>query len=136
MDSYSMARQFFDCNTDNMDSFELNISFKWYTYFNFSWHMEVKYVVRYIRNKHKCTSDSKILLVTKSYVIIMGESGISEENYLLNYGNDLYTNHEKCPECLSKDNYFYEFERDLFISTEKNTGLTMNKPFQPSSKIF
>uniref|UniRef100_A0A0K0FGS8 Uncharacterized protein n=1 Tax=Strongyloides venezuelensis TaxID=75913 RepID=A0A0K0FGS8_STRVS len=66
----------------------------------------------------------------------MGKSGIPEENLLLNYGNDLYTNHEKYPECLSKDNYFYEFERDLFISMEKNTGLTMNEALQPSSKIF
>uniref|UniRef100_A0A0K0FG35 Uncharacterized protein n=1 Tax=Strongyloides venezuelensis TaxID=75913 RepID=A0A0K0FG35_STRVS len=49
----------------------------------------------------------------------MGESGIPEENYLLNYGNDLYTNHEKYPECLPKDKRFYKFERDLFISTEK-----------------
>uniref|UniRef100_A0A0K0FEQ9 Uncharacterized protein n=1 Tax=Strongyloides venezuelensis TaxID=75913 RepID=A0A0K0FEQ9_STRVS len=49
----------------------------------------------------------------------MGESGIPEENILLNYGNDPYTNHKKYPECLSKDKYFYKFERDLFISTEK-----------------
>uniref|UniRef100_A0A0K0FGV5 Uncharacterized protein n=1 Tax=Strongyloides venezuelensis TaxID=75913 RepID=A0A0K0FGV5_STRVS len=114
-----MARQFFNCNTDNMDSFKLEILSKCYTYFNYSWHMEVKYVVRYIRNKQKCISDIKLLMVTKSYVIIMGESGIPEENILLNYGNDLYTNHEKYPECLPKDKHFYKFERDLFISTEK-----------------
>uniref|UniRef100_A0A0K0FX94 Uncharacterized protein n=1 Tax=Strongyloides venezuelensis TaxID=75913 RepID=A0A0K0FX94_STRVS len=119
MDSYSMARQFFDCNTDNMDSFELEIPSKCYTYFNFLWHMEVKYVVRYIRNKQKCISDLKILLVTKSYVIIMGESGIPEENILLNYGNDPYTNHKKYPECLPKDKHFYKFENDLSISMEK-----------------
>uniref|UniRef100_A0A0K0G4Z5 Uncharacterized protein n=1 Tax=Strongyloides venezuelensis TaxID=75913 RepID=A0A0K0G4Z5_STRVS len=49
----------------------------------------------------------------------MGESEIPEENNLLNYGNDPYTNHEKYPECLPKDKHFYKFERDLFISTEK-----------------
>uniref|UniRef100_A0A0K0FT31 Uncharacterized protein n=1 Tax=Strongyloides venezuelensis TaxID=75913 RepID=A0A0K0FT31_STRVS len=85
-----MAGQFFGCNTDNMNSFELEIPSKCYTYFNYSWHMKVKYVVR-----------------------------ISEENNLLNYGNDPYTNHEKYPECLPKDKHFYKFERDLFISTEK-----------------
>uniref|UniRef100_A0A0K0FHR9 Uncharacterized protein n=1 Tax=Strongyloides venezuelensis TaxID=75913 RepID=A0A0K0FHR9_STRVS len=119
MDSYSMTRQFFYCNTDNMDSFELEIPSKCYTYFNYSWNMEVKYVVRYIRNKQKYISDLKILLVTKSYVIIMRESGIHEENYLLNYGNDSYTNHKKHPECLPKDKHFYKFERDLLISPEK-----------------
>uniref|UniRef100_A0A0N5BYN2 Protein with signal anchor n=1 Tax=Strongyloides papillosus TaxID=174720 RepID=A0A0N5BYN2_STREA len=119
MDSYSMGRQFFDCNTDNMDSFELEIPSKCYTYINYSWHMEVKHVVSYIRNKKKCISDLKILLVSKSYVIIMGESGISDDNILINYGNDPYTTYEKYPECLPKDKHFYKFERDLYISTEK-----------------
>uniref|UniRef100_A0A0K0FDV6 Ubiquitin-like domain-containing protein n=1 Tax=Strongyloides venezuelensis TaxID=75913 RepID=A0A0K0FDV6_STRVS len=110
-----------------MDSFELEIPSKCSTYFNYLWHMEIKYVVLYIRNKQKCISDLKILSVTKSYVITMEELGIPEENILLNYGNDLYTNHEKYPECLPKDKHFYKFERDLLISTEKEDYWTNNK---------
>uniref|UniRef100_A0A0K0FSN5 NTR domain-containing protein n=1 Tax=Strongyloides venezuelensis TaxID=75913 RepID=A0A0K0FSN5_STRVS len=127
MNSHSMTRQFFNCNTDNMDSFELEIPSKCFTYFNYSWYMEVKYVVCYIRNKQKYISDLNILLVMKSYVIIMRKLGILEENYLLNYGNDLYTNHEKYPECLPKDKNFYKFERDLLISTEKEDNCANNE---------
>uniref|UniRef100_A0A0K0FS54 Uncharacterized protein n=1 Tax=Strongyloides venezuelensis TaxID=75913 RepID=A0A0K0FS54_STRVS len=110
-----------------MDSFELEIPSKCSAYFNYSWHMEVKYIVRYIRNKQKCISDSKILLVTKSYVIIMGEPGISEENILLNYGNDPYTNHNNIKNVFQKRSIFTNLkEIYTFQRKKKITGLTMN----------